>query len=359
MDFSEWESERAEEPEYWNPEPLQLYTPFDLTDADVLFPHVNPAPVDEALTEAIRERIDDLMPSKEEKDGLASFIRGVTTTVEDAMRKNETMDGIGIEEIRAVGSHRKGTILAGHGVGDVVVVFSEWPTFAAVEKLASRIEEALKGDEPDQDVVVFSRDGSRFTLACEDLQIVVYSCCLANKMRTNDDDEEGGSENQIASEDVDLGLAAIRHVRWMDENVTDMDVKLLARLLKDIRLRVPQLSIITSWQCEVLAHHLIYAHPRAPLPIGDAFRRFFSIMAAGFFLPDSTGIADPCEDVLTPQQQEEITATCGALLRLLAMGGHREILGHVPDFKCDFSAPLEYRGIQMVPTVRRLHVATS
>ena len=85
-------------------------------------------------------------------------------------------------------------------------------------------------------------------------------------------------------------------------------------------------------------------------------RRFFSIMAAGFFLPDSTGIADPCEvdsfsashfidfffqldmvriqDVLTPQQQDEITATCGALLRLLAMGGHREILGHVPDFKC-------------------------
>ena len=62
------------------------------------------------------------------QDGLASFIRGVTTTVEDAMRKNETMDGIGIEEIRAVGSHRKGTILAGHGVGDVVVVFSEWPT---------------------------------------------------------------------------------------------------------------------------------------------------------------------------------------------------------------------------------------
>ena len=63
-------------------------------------------------------------------------------------------------------------------------------------------------------MVVFSRDGSSeanysfdysvfsiffflgFTLACEDLQIVVYSCCLANKIRKNDDEEEGGGENQ-------------------------------------------------------------------------------------------------------------------------------------------------------------------
>lgn len=47
-----------------------------------------------------------------------------------------------------MGSHKKGTILAGHNVADVVVILKTLPTLEAVQALANKVSEDLRATDP-------------------------------------------------------------------------------------------------------------------------------------------------------------------------------------------------------------------
>ena len=49
-----------------------------------------------------------------------------------------------IEEVRQVGSYKKGTMLRGYNVADIVIILKTLPTFKAIESLGGKIHEEIK-----------------------------------------------------------------------------------------------------------------------------------------------------------------------------------------------------------------------
>ncbi|EDW15433.1 interleukin enhancer-binding factor 2 homolog [Drosophila mojavensis] len=308
--------------------------PFDLTLTEVVFPKVSPVVDDSALTAALLKRNQDLSPSPTEQAAIGNLVTKVQVVLDNLVVAPGDFNTCQLEEVRQVGSFKKGTILSGNNVADVVVILKTLPTKEACEALAKKVEADLKTNMKTE---VLAK-GEQHTLEIHDrgfdvsnsqARVRILIATLPQNLRKLE------PEIHMDHKLMQSHLAAIRHTRWFEENAHHSSIKVLIRILKDLTKRFDAFSPLSSWMLDLIAHLAIMNNPsRQALPINLAFRRVFQLLSAGLFLPGSAGITDPTEPghirvhtAMTLEQQDVCCYTAQTLLRVLAHGGYKHILG--------------------------------
>ncbi|CAL1548654.1 unnamed protein product [Lymnaea stagnalis] len=331
--------------------PFIPHIPFDLVQCENAFPRAKPAPDEKALTDrmsnyyqALLKRHTDLTPSSAEQASILALVTKVQGILDNLVIAPTGFEAATLEEVRQVGSFKKGTMMAGHNVADIVVMFKTLPTKEAVTALANKVSEELKSQEPQEEavpprkrvaqnlpktVVNMLPNESGFEVNLGDTSVQCLITTIPPNLKKLD------PELHLDGKLMNSRLAAIRHARWFEENGQHSSVKVLIRLLRDLKNRFEGMSPLTPWIIDLLAHFAVVNNPsRQPLPINHAFKRALQMLAAGFFLPGSVGITDPCEQgtirvhtVMTLEQQDQVCFTSQTLLRVLSHGGYKQILG--------------------------------
>uniref|UniRef100_A0A2K6MR41 Interleukin enhancer binding factor 2 n=1 Tax=Rhinopithecus bieti TaxID=61621 RepID=A0A2K6MR41_RHIBE len=286
------------------------------------------SPDETSFSEALLKRNQDLAPNSAEQASILSLVTKINNVIDNLIVAPGTFE-VQIEEVRQVGSYKKGTMTTGHNVADLVVILKILPTF-----------------------LTMLTNETGFEISSSDATVKILITTVPPNLRKLD------PELHLDIKVLQSALAAIRHARWFEENASQSTVKVLIRLLKDLRIRFPGFEPLTPWILDLLGHYAVMNNPtRQPLALNVAYRRCLQILAAGLFLPGSVGITDPCESgnfrvhtVMTLEQQDMVCYTAQTLVRILSHGGFRKILGQEGDASYLASEISTWDGVIVTPS---------
>ncbi|XP_028138073.1 interleukin enhancer-binding factor 2 homolog [Diabrotica virgifera virgifera] len=308
--------------------------PFDLALCETSFPRTKAAPDDTAFTQALLKRNADLSPTPGEQTAILNLVTKIQTVLDNLVVAPGNFDACQLDEVRQVGSFKKGTMIAGHNIADIVVILKTLPTREAVEALGNKVRDDLRNLMKNEIV----QKGEQLAHTTNERGIEIrnaFACVRVMVTTLHHNIRKLDPEIHLDQKIMLSHLAAIRHSRWFEENARHSSIKVLIRLLRDVRSRNEGFEPLTPWMLDLLAHFAIMHNPsRQALPLNVAFRRVFQLLAAGLFLPGSAGITDPCEGVslrihttMSLEQQDICCLTAQSVVRVLAHGGYKHILG--------------------------------
>jgi interleukin enhancer-binding factor 2 len=310
--------------------PFIPHVPFDIILAEPAFPPVKPPKEedDKPFQDALVKRNQDLTPSQAEQTALSNLVSKIQTVLDGLIVSPGSFDACQIEEVRQVGAYKKGTMVTGHNVAEIVVVLKTLPTKEAVEALGKKVWETMKQKDPREVLTMIPNDRG-FDLSSPEATAAMHVTTIIPNLRKLD------AALHMDAKILSSAHSMVRQSRWFEENAHHSSIKTLIRLLHDLKRRFLGFERLTSWMLDLLAHYCILNTPnRQPLTLDRAYKRFFEILSAGFFLPGSAGIVDPCESgavrvhtAMTLEEQDEVCLTAQTLLRVLSNGGFKHILG--------------------------------
>jgi len=316
----------------FKPRPHILRMPFDLFVSEIHYSRIKALPEDKDLTQALLKRHAELVPTTLEQTSIQALVLKVQGVLEGLTVAPGNFEACQLEEVRVVGSFKKGTMVRGHNVADLVVILKTLPTHEAIRSLGAKILEDVQKQHEDLGFELEATDRGFNILtgnASEQAVVRVLITTVGRNFRLI------SSSMHLDMKYLQSHLAAIRHSRWFEENVNHTSVKVLIRLMRDMRTRIKGLEPLSPWMIDLLAHFSVLNTPnRQALPVNLAFRRVIQLLSAGFFLPGSCGILDPCEVgairvhmVMTMEQEDILCLTAQNLLRILSQSGYNVILG--------------------------------
>lgn len=329
-----------------------IYKSFDPLESKHLFQRVAPEKDDNELSQGIISKIQELTPPPEDLAKLQEQVTKFTGIVDTMVVTPEPE--IDIEEMRVVGSFKKGTILAGHKTADIVLIIKHLPTLEDLGTIMNTVKEKMNALQPDKGKKASAKShDSGFTYSYNGYSLNILITTLPNNTKETIDPEK-----HVKLENLKNSLAAIRHARWFEENAYQSSIRILVRLLKDFRNRIPFFKNVSPWTIDLLAHHSAVANTAGnSLNVPQVFRRCLQLLAAGILLPGSASICDPVEpgfvkahSFMSYEHQDELACGAQTLLRALSHGGYKEILAMKGARKITFDTPVMFDGIIVTPS---------
>ena len=281
---------------------------------------------DTTLTQHILNRNQEITPTAAEQTAIQNLITKIKGVLEKIVVAPDSFTPVAIEEAREVGSFKKGTMLAKNNIADIVVILKSLPTVESVNALGQKIVQELKADQKE----VYGCVARDYGVEIAGTQAVVR--LLITILPTNAKLLE--PDLHLSEKILQSNMATIRHSRWFEEHATHSSVKVLIRIIKDVKKRFDGFKSLNAWSIELLCHYCVmHTRNNVPLPLAGAFKRFFQILATGLLLPGSPALIDPCDPhirinfSLSLEDMDNICSISQTLLRVIIHGGAEQILG--------------------------------
>uniref|UniRef100_A0A8K9UHG6 DZF domain-containing protein n=1 Tax=Oncorhynchus mykiss TaxID=8022 RepID=A0A8K9UHG6_ONCMY len=172
---------------------------------------LKPAPDETAFSEALLKRNQDLGPTSVAQSSILSLVIKITNVIDNVIVSAGAERTTEIEEMRRVGSYKKGTMTTGHNVADLAVILKILPSVETETALATKVVETLRTQDP-LEVLSMLLNETGFEISLADATVKILIATVPLNMRKLEPDVH------IDMKLLQNSLAAVRHARLFEEN---------------------------------------------------------------------------------------------------------------------------------------------